>query len=99
MADPADASAKWPDYVQTDVPRALDIGLLPAIGDKRFAKAATPARDKGKLTYDYVEGESPSEVKAAVRAADGEILQTQGKRVRAAVPGKDLVARVCCTSR
>ncbi|MFI5492951.1 hypothetical protein [Actinoplanes sp. NPDC051859] len=47
-ADPADASATRPDYVQPDVPRALDIGLLPATGDKRFAKTANPARDNSK---------------------------------------------------
>ncbi|WP_310363088.1 ricin-type beta-trefoil lectin domain protein [Catenuloplanes atrovinosus] len=75
-------------YVQPDVPRALDVGLLPAIGDRRFSTVETPARDDAGRTFVYVEGASAAE---AVEDAGGEVLQTSGNRVRAAVPGTNLV--------
>ncbi|MFI6076922.1 ricin-type beta-trefoil lectin domain protein [Actinoplanes sp. NPDC051343] len=90
-ADPAPRNG---DYLQPDVPRSLDVGLLPATGDKRFvhpkAKPALPARDKAGRTFVYVEGTSAAAAKAAVRDAGGQVLQTNGKRVRAAVAGAKL---------
>ena len=82
-------------YVQPDVPRALDVGLLAATGDTRFRRAkarlATPATDKAGRTFVYVEGKSFAAAKAAVTAVNGKVLQSNGKRVRAAVPGSALV--------
>ncbi|GIF24588.1 hypothetical protein BJ973_008067 [Actinoplanes tereljensis] len=89
-ADPANP-ADSPSYVQPDVPRTLDVGLLPAIGDKRFARTKTPARDKSGRTFVYVEGTTAAAAEAAVKKAGGKVLQTRGKRVRAAVPGGKLV--------
>ncbi|GIM91215.1 ricin-type beta-trefoil lectin domain protein [Paractinoplanes toevensis] len=86
-ADPADPAS----YVQPDVPRTLDVGLLPAIGDKRFARTKTPARDRSGRTFVYVEGTTAAAAQAAVKKAGGKVLQTRGKRVRAAVPGGKLV--------
>ncbi|MDP9796433.1 hypothetical protein J2S43_004945 [Catenuloplanes nepalensis] len=89
-ATPASAEpASRGDHVQPDVPRALDVGLLPAIGDRRFGTVETPARDEAGRTFVYVDGAAAAE---AVEAADGEVLQTSGDRVRAAVPGRNLVA-------
>lgn len=98
-ADPAPSATATPpattSYLQPDVPRTLDLGLLPATGDKRFAraknKAAAPAQDKSGRTYVYVEGTSASAAKAAVREAGGVVLQTRGNRVRAAVAGTELI--------
>ncbi len=95
VADPAPSTPATPSYLQPDVPRSLDVGLLPATGDKRFARAkvkpGVPARDKAGRTFVYVEGTSAAAAKTAVQKAGGHVLQTSGKRVRAAVAGADLV--------
>ncbi|MEV6303418.1 ricin-type beta-trefoil lectin domain protein [Actinoplanes sp. NPDC051861] len=93
-AEPAAAepASQTGDYLQPDVPRELDLGLLPAIGDGRFEKAVAPARDGDGRTFVYVEGETAAGAKEAVRAAGGEVLQARGQRVRAAVPGKNLIS-------
>lgn len=80
--------------MQPDVPRALDVGLLAATGDRRFrhpkVELATPARDKAGRTFVYVEGRTAAAAKEAVARVGGKVTHTSGKRLRAAVPGKAL---------
>lgn len=64
-------------YIQTDVSRSLDVGLLAANGDRRFdrpkAEMAVPAEDKAGRTFVYVEGRSSAAAKAAVKKVGGTV--------------------------